>query len=533
MREEREQGFVTLAGAGPGDEGLLTVKAAERLRQADTVVYDYLAGTGLLRHCNADCERIYAGKQAGRHRYSQEEITALLVDRARAGRRVVRLKGGDPFVFGRGGEEALALAEANIPFEVIPGVTSGVAAPAYAGIPLTHRGEAGSLAFITGHAAEGTPERQEEWRRAAGADTLVFFMGVKNLRAILEQVKAAGRTPETPAAAVRWGTTAAQECLTATVGTLADRAEAEGLAPPALVVIGTVVALRKQINWFERLPLFGRQILVTRSAEQAPPLAAELRELGAAVSEMPAIEIIPYADLSALDRSLADLGAYHWLVFTSLQGVRIFFRRLAEREMDARALAGCRVAAIGSRTAEELRSRGIAADLVPEEFTSEGTVTAFRAAGCDLSGARVLLPCSEIAREVIPEGLRELGAVVETLPIYRTLAPEYSAEELERLLDPEPELVTLTSSSTARNLAAILRGHGREALLSRLAALSIGPVTSQTARELGIPVAAEAGEHSAAGLVEAARRWGLQPGSSPSASSASFPSNESTTKEPL
>ncbi len=508
--KNRSGGFVSLVGAGPGDEGLITVRGVDRLARADAVVYDYLANPKMLDYCAPDCEKIYVGKSAGAHTASQEEIHELLVNRAKRGKRVVRLKGGDPFIFGRGSEEAYVLAGEGIPFEIVPGITAGAAAPAYAGIPVTHRGTARGVTFVTGHAAAGRSEEiyadEEYWRALAeSGNTLVVYMGVKNLPFIVEKLLHYGKSPQTPAALISWGTLPAQKTVTAQLSRISEEAEREAITPPAVAVIGSVVDLRETIHWFEERPLFGRRILVTRGAESAESLAAPLRDLGAEVCELPTIEIVPVEDFSELDAAIRELSSYGWIVFTSANGVRLFFSRLFGLGFDSRSLADVHVACIGTGTAERLSAYGISADLVPRIFTSEGLAQEFNARRDSLGAARVLFPCSDIARDVVPERLEAMGAQLRRITVYSAHRPDYSAERLESSLDPIPDVVTLTSSSTASNLVTLLREHGLEDRLGSLRAVSIGPVTTRTAQELGLQVVAEAEEHSIGGLIDTIR----------------------------
>ncbi len=366
-------GFVSLIGAGPGDPDLLTLRGAEALASADVVVYDYLANPALLVHAPPGAERIYVGKKAGSHTLSQDEISALLVKFALAGQRVARLKGGDPFVFGRGGEEALALVEAGVSFEVVPGVTSAVAAPAYAGIPVTHRGLASSFAVITGHEDPTKEESAVDWPRlATGVDTLVFLMGVGNLPRIVEQLLAHGRPADTPVALVRWGTMPDQQTVSGTLVDITEKVKAAGLRPPAVTVVGPVAELREHLCWFEKRPLFGQRVLVTRTRQQASALSAQLRALGAEAIELPTIRIAPPEDWAPLDATIATLAVFDWIVFTSVNGVGHFWARLEAAGLDARALHGVRLAAIGPATAAELEARGLRADYVPDEVRGRG-----------------------------------------------------------------------------------------------------------------------------------------------------------------
>ena len=392
------RGLVSLVGAGPGDPGLLTLRGAEVLAAADVVVYDYLANPALLAHVRPEAERIYVGKQAGCHTLSQDQINALLVERGLLGQRVARLKGGDPFVFGRGGEEALALARAGVPFEVIPGVTSALAAPAYAGIPVTHRGLSSSFAVVTGHEDPAKELSAIDWARlATGVDTLIFLMGVGNLPNITERLLAHGRPAETPAATVRWGTRPGQQTVTGTLADIADEVRLADLRPPAVTVIGEVAALRETLRWFEDRPLFGQRVLVTRARTQASVLSARLRALGAEAIELPTIRIVPPADWGPLDRAIESLTAYDWIVFASVNGVRFFWERLTEADLDARALGAVKLAAIGPITASELETHGLRADYTPPTYVAEAIASGLG----DVRNQRILLPCADIARPAL------------------------------------------------------------------------------------------------------------------------------------
>jgi len=495
-------GRVYLVGAGPGDPGLVTLRGLECLRAADAVVYDHLVSERLLDEAPDGAERIYVGKQAGRHTLSQDEINALLVERARAGRSVVRLKGGDPFVFGRGGEEALALADAGIPFEVVPGVTAGVAAAAYAGIPVTHRGLASAVAFITGHETDDKGESGLDWNSLAlWKGTLVFYMGVANLASICENLMAHGLAANTHAAVVRWGTTPRQRVVAGTVQTLAERAGGADFAPPAVIVIGEVALLRDRLAWFEQRPLFGRRIVVTRARSQASALAGRLEALGAIVVESPAIRIEPPADPAPLRRAIEKRDAFDWIVFTSANGVEAFFGALADAGLDARALARPRIAAMGSATAERLAAFGVRADLVPATFTTEGLVESL-AAQANLQGARILCPRADIAPKELVERLAAGGANVTELTAYRTVANNEGAETVAAMLArDEVDWLSFTSSSTVKNFfSAVPVGAVRA---SRARSASIGPSTSAALRAVGIEPAAEADPHTIDGLVAA------------------------------
>ena len=494
-------GFVSLIGAGPGDPGLLTLRGAEALSRADVVVYDYLANPALLAHARPGAEQIYAGKQAGRHTLSQDEINALLVERGLAGQRVARLKGGDPFVFGRGGEEALALLEAGVAFEVVPGVTSAVAAPAYAGIPVTHRGLASSLAIVTGHEDPAKDEPALDWAHlATGVDTLVLLMGIGNLPRIVAELVAHGRPASTPAAVVRWGTLPGQQTVTGTLADIAGRVQEAGLQPPAVTIVGAVAGLRERLRWFEDRPLFGQRVLVTRTREQAGALSARLRALGAEAVELPTIRIAPPDDWAPLDAAIAGLPGTDWIVFTSANGVDRFWERLQAARLDARALHGARLAAIGPATAAALEARGLRADYVPEEYVAEAV-----AAGLgDVRGRRVLLPRADLARPALADLRREGGAEVLEVAAYRTVRPEIDPGTLRAML-AGVTTATFTSSSTVRNLAAAARDAGLElpVALGHALVACIGPITAATAREHGLPVHVVAGPYTVDGLVEA------------------------------
>jgi uroporphyrinogen III methyltransferase/synthase len=503
MAESR--GFVSLVGAGPGDPGLITVAGAEALARADVVVYDRLVNERLLDLAPATAERIFAGKQPDQHTMSQDEINALLIDRARSGKRVVRLKGGDPFVFGRGGEEAQALVAAGVPFEVIPGVTSAVAAPAYAGIPVTHRGVASSVAFVTGHEDPAKDAPDVDWPALAKAvDTLVLMMGVGQLPQIVERLVAAGRAPDTPAAVIEWGTLPRQRVVEGTLADIVVKVDDAGIGPPAVAVIGEVVRLRESLRWFDVRPLSGLRVLVTRTRRQASELSRALAAAGAEPVELPAIEITPRYDAARLDaaeRSL-EAGEYMWTVFTSANAVEIFFDALAAKGLDARAVRA-RVAAIGPGTAEALRARGLLADATParDAYTAEGLLDALR--DVDLQDKPVLVPRAEGARDVLIEGLTQRGASVDEVTLYVASPPrDGPAEGLRRLRAGEIDVATFASSSTVRNLAALLDGDVEPLRRCRIAC--IGPVTAATAGELlGRPPDIVAEEHTIPGLVQA------------------------------
>ena len=471
---------VYLVGAGPGDPSLLTLRGAEVLAGADVVVYDRLSVASLLDLAPADAERMSVGKQPGGPRTSQTDINALLVARGREGKQVVRLKGGDPFVFARGGEEAAALAAAGIAFEIVPGITSAVAVPAYAGIPVTMRYSSTSFTVVTGHEDPAKMEGSVNWEAVAAlGGTVVVLMGAARCRTICERLIAAGMAADTPAAAVQWGTRPNQRTLRATLATLADL----GPQPPTTIVVGEVAA--SNLAWFENRPLFGRSIVVTRAQPQAAALAADLRRRGAEAIELPAIAFQPPEDLDRLTRAAAEVGGYDWLVLTSPTGVARFFENLR----DARSLGGVRVAAIGLGTAAALAERNVVADLVPERYVAEALLEAMP----DGPG-RVLIPRAETARDVLPDGLAAAGWEVDVVPAYRTVAPVPDPAAAALLADAE--VITFTSSSTVTNFTD---AYGTVAVPEVVA--TIGPVTTATARSRGLEVAVEATEHTVDGLI--------------------------------
>jgi uroporphyrinogen III methyltransferase/synthase len=482
---------VYLVGAGPGDPDLITWKGRKLLAQADAVLYDNLAAADLLELAPRHAERIYVGKKRAEHPYRQEEICRMLIERARRGQTVVRLKGGDPFIFGRGGEEAEALADAGIDFEVVPGVTTPLGVAAYCGVPLTHREYTSVVTFVTGHDVE-----RIDWQRVAAAEMLVLFMGWAHFGEIARRLIACGKPPETPALAVRWATRPDQKTLAGTLADLPRQVAEAGMTPPVTILIGETVRLRDKLNWFERLPLFGRRIVVTRAAEQAPALVERLRSLGAAVIELPAIAIRPLEDYSALDAAIGRLAEYDWLVFTSVNGVRFFFERLDRSCYDVRRLPP-KLCAIGPATRRALEQLHLKVDLMPEEYVAEALVAAFSRQ--NMRGKRVLLARAAAARELLPEELGRLGASVDVVPAYRTVVPEDAAGRARQVFARPPDWVLFTSSSTVKNLVAAA---GREALAGvRIA--SIGPVTSETVRSFGLEVAAEARPYTIDGLIEA------------------------------
>ncbi|HEX6116804.1 MAG TPA: uroporphyrinogen-III C-methyltransferase [Solirubrobacterales bacterium] len=489
-------GVVYLVGAGPGDPGLMTARSLELIASADVVLHDRLIPAGALDGVRDDAELLYVGKEPGEAAVEQGEIEHLLVDRARAGASVVRLKGGDPFVFGRGGEEAEALVAAEVPFEVVPGVTAGIAAPAYAGIPVTHRDDASAVAFVTGHEDPGKGESAIDWEALARfPGTLVIYMGVKRLEAIVAELIDAGRDGTEPAAVIERGTSPTQRTVAAPLSELPWSVLETGIGPPAIVVVGPVAARREAIAWLERRPLYGRRVVVTRARAQASGLAATLAALGADVVELPAIRIEPRIGSAEVGAAIEALGEYALVCLTSPNGVRLLFEEMAQRGLDARALAGTTVAAIGPGTAAALREHGLIADVVPERSIAEALVEAL--AGVEVEGRRALVARAAEARELLPDALRERGAEVDVVALYETVRedPDPAAIAAAR----EADYVTFTSSSTVTNL---LDAIGDE-FPAEARVVSIGPVTSETARQAGLTVHAEATRHDPEGLVEA------------------------------
>ena len=478
--------MIYLVGAGAGDAGLLTLKARDVLEAADVVIYDRLADNAILKIC-AGAKKIYVGKEAGRHTLKQSEINQLLVKEARENKIVVRLKGGDPFVFGRGGEEALYLRENNLPFEIIPGVTSAIAVPAYAGIPVTHRGIATSFAVVTGHEDPTKPESTINWEKISTAvDTLIFLMGIANLPQIVQKLIEHGRKPETPAALIRWGTKPTQETIITTL----EEAPNVKILPPAIFVVGEVVNLREQLRWFDNKILFGKKILVTRTRAQASKLSHALKNLGADVIEAPTIKIAPPSDdYSTADEAIKNLRGFDWIVFTSANGVEKFFERLKVHGLDARALN--KVAAIGSATADKLSTFGIIADVVPKNFVAESLADSLKNL---VPNKKILLARAEVAREILPDALKSFGADVTVAPFYKTVAAKPAQIDFDSI-----DLITFTSSSTVENFVAI---YGVDPL-KKISSAAIGSITAQTLKKFGVTAEIIAKEFTINGLVKA------------------------------
>jgi uroporphyrinogen III methyltransferase/synthase len=488
---------VCLVGAGPGDPELITLKAKRLLETADVVLYDHLANPALLAFAPPSAKLTYVGKKKSDHALSQEQICELLVECGRRGLNVVRLKGGDPFIFGRGGEEAEALADAGLPFEVVPGVTSPLGIAAYTGVPLTHRDHTSVVTFITGHEV-----MKIDWQKVGTSETLVIFMGLSQFDDIAARIIGGGRDASTPAMAVRWGTRPEQEVVTGTLATLPSLIHEHGLKPPATIIVGDVVELRGKLSWFEKLPLFGQRIVVTRAKDQAASLSAPLRQMGADVVELPAIEIQPASDYSRLDAAIAKLADYDWLIFTSVNGVEHFLARLDAGAADLRAIRG-KLCAIGPATRDALERFHLKVDVMAEEYVAEGLLRALR--NFDLDGASVLIARAAVARDILPEELRRRGALVDVVEAYRTGAPTDLAARAATVLESKPDWITFTSSSTATNLIA---ASGTDAL-KELRIASIGPVTTATLQDAGLTVSAEASPHTISGLVNAILTAGI------------------------
>ena len=503
-RVRQTGGKVYLVGAGPGDPGLLTIRGKECLEQADVILYDYLANPALLSYAPEQAERVYVGRRGKGSYPEQETISRLLIEQARAQKVVVRLKGGDPFVFGRGGEEAEALAAAGIEFEVVPGVTAAIAVPAYAGIPVTHRTLASTLTIVTGHEDPEKSTTALDWSRLAGSQgTLVFLMGMKNLPMITTRLMEEGLTPSTPVAITRWGTRVSQHTIVGTLADIVQKAEVARLEPPTVIVVGEVVRLRPILNWFEHRPLFGKRVLMTRAKEQAGELASLLAGYGAEAVEAPTIKIVPPLDWAPIDQALSKLETYHWIMFTSVNGVDRFMTRLWAKGLDSRCLAGRQLCCIGPRTAQELEKYGVKADLIPTDYQAEGVLDAL--AQQNLKETRILIPRAEAARELLPEELRARGAYVDVIPVYRTVTPAQDAGGWrQQLMDRLIHVVTFTSSSTVRNFVSILGGvDAVKPLVQSVAIACIGPITAKTAKECGLTVSIMPKENTIPALVDA------------------------------
>ncbi len=499
----KTNGKVYLVGAGPGDPGLLTVRGLECIERADVIVYDNLVNPSLLRHARPDAELIFAGKSAKKHTLSQDETNALLIAKAKEGKVVTRLKGGDPFVFGRGGEEAQELREAGISFEIVPGISSAIAAPAYAGIPVTHRAVATAFMVVTGHEDPTKGESQVDWKSVAQfPGTRVILMGVERLGEIVAQLMNCGMAPDTPVAMVHRGTTPQQKTITGTLATIVEVARAAEFKPPAITIIGEVVRLRESLQWFEQRTLFGKRVVVTRSRDQASELVRQLLELGADVLEIPTIAIKPAKDPAPLREAVQSIGTYDWLVFTSPNGVDAFFRVFFAEHTDIRDIGGLKIAAIGAATAQKLAALHLQVDLQPSEFTGKALLETFRKeVSCE--NLKFLLPRADLADEKLARGLEDLGGIVDDLDAYQTV-PETDdvTGHRARLLAEGADIVTFTSSSTVNNFCDLVDVPVLFRQFPRLRIVSIGPQTTAALKARGLPAAAEAEQHTIPGLVE-------------------------------
>lgn len=497
------KGMVYLVGAGPGDNKLITIKGKECIEQANVIIYDRLVNKMLLNYTSDNTEIIYVGKSPQGHTFKQWEINELLAAKALEGRIVVRLKGGDPFIFGRGGEEALFLKEKNIPLEIIPGVTSAAAVPAYAGIPVTHRGIASSVCFITGNEDPEKESSDIDWEKLAGTtSTLVFLMGTENLVKIVNRLMENGCSSETPVAVIQWGTLANQKTLTGTLGNIAQKCSAEGSMNPSVIVVGDVVSLRDKINWYESRPLFGKKILVTRSRSQAGLLSEKIMEMGGEAYEFPTIDIKPPDNFFQFDKALRNLNEYKWIIFTSVNGVEFFLNRLFELDGDVRDLGQIKIGALGPKTQEALSNYGLIADFVPGEYRTEAIIDGLTDE--EVSGEKILLPRADIARKTLPEGLSKKGAEIHEITAYKTVMGSGDVSKVTgMLLKGEIDVVTFTSSSTVINFATLVGQDIISKILEKTFFAAIGPVTANTAEENGIKIDIIAQEFTVTGMLKA------------------------------
>jgi len=528
------KGKVYLVGAGPGDIGLLTIKGLQCLRKADVVIYDFHLNAQILNYINHNAEFIYAGKRGGHHTLTQDEINAILVRKAKEGRTICRLKGGDPFIFGRGGEEAEALSKERIEFEVVPGISSSVAAPAYAGIPLTHRLYSSSFAVIPGYEDATKKESTIDWSKlSTGVGTLVFLMAVKNVDLIAQKLIENGRPPDTPVAVIRWGTRPDQKTIVGTLESIAELVKEKHIKPPAVMIVGEVVKLRETLKWYEKKQLFGYRILVTREHMEG---FERLEELGAEIIEFPTIEIVPPGSYEEIDSSIKKITSYDWVVFTSRNGVKYFFRRFFEKDKDIRELKGIKICAIGTKTAEEIKKYGIRVDLIPDEFHAEGLIDSFmRLSSLNnaspnapvtpgraeesrtsekrsqkpglLTGMRFLLPRAEKAREIFPEKIRALGGEIDVPVAYRTVKPESRGKRLRRFLrEGRISVATFTSAATFHNFREIM-GDDADEQLKGVSIAAIGPVTAKAVEKAGLHVDIMPREATIEAMVEEIIQW--------------------------
>ena len=481
-------GKVYLVGAGPGDPGLLTLKGLEAIKEADCIIYDFLANSRLLEHAKAGVETIYVGKKGSQKTIEQEEINRLIIEKAKKGKTVVRLKGGDPFIFGRGGEEAEELSAAGIAFEIVPGVTSAIAAPAYAGIPLTHRDLSSAVTFITGQENPLKERTNIAWDRlSTGRGTLVFLMGWKSLPLITKKLLENGWPPSTPVALIRWGTMTKQVSCAGTLDNIIGLAKRLDLKPPVITVVGDVVNLRERLNWFESKPLFGKRILVTRALEQAGDFTRVLEREGAEPISFPTIKTVAPVSYKPLDRAIKKIGSYDWAIFTSVNGVKYFFDRLYKLGLDVRELKGVKICAVGPMTAKAIERLGIRVDLTPKEFKAEGLLDALGKRS--IKGKKFLLARATKAREIIPDEIKRLGGKIDVVPAYRTVKPSKEAAGLKEMITSGGvDVVTFTSASTVTNFAAAFKKSELPGLLKDCKVACIGPITAEAARKYGLSV---------------------------------------------
>lgn len=490
-------GKVYLVGAGPGDLKLATLRGLELIQKADVIIYDNLANKDLLSFARKDAELIYVGKQASRHALPQFDINVLLARKAKSKGIVVRLKGGDPFIFGRGGEEAQFLSDKGIGFEIVPGVTSAISVPAYAGIPLTHREYASTVAFITGHEDEKKIFSTIKWHELAlGPDTLVFLMGIKNVKNIKDRLIENGKSPDTPACIIQSGTLPTQRVITGTLDTIDTLAKKEGIKPPGIIVVGNVIRLREKLKWFEKKPLFGKKIVVTRALHQSTKLGRLLSERGAQVIYMPTIEIKAIKPNDKLLKAIDLIHIYYCVIFTSVNGVAIFFNTLFQRGKDLRTLHGVKIIPIGQATASLIKSYGIIPDFIPEKYTSEGLVEVLKK--LKIKGNRFLLPRAEEARDIVVKYIKNMGGICDVMPVYKTHLPKNAIP-----LKEKPDLITFTSTSTVKNFITLF---GKEILCKTIIA-SIGPVTTGALKKNNINVHIEATKHDIPGLLDAIEKY--------------------------
>ncbi len=507
------KGKVVLVGAGPGDIGLLTLNGKKWLQKADVILYDHLVNPDMIRFTQKSAEIIYVGKKEGIASMEQEEINQLFVSKAREGKTVIRLKGGDPFIFGRGGEEIQAVRTAGIAFIIVPGVTSVTGVAAYAGIPLTHRNLSSTLSIITGSNEKKQGDIHIDWEKiAARSGTLVFLMGARKLPLIVEKLMSFGKSPDTPIAVVQWGTTARQKTWTGTLGTIVEISAKDKILPPALTIIGEVVNLKPVIEWYEHLPLFGKTVVVTRKGDQAEAMIDRLQELGAEPFFFPVIETTAPDDWSPLDNALNNLSQYQGLIFTSVNGVRFFVERLKAVDQDIRELKGLRVFTIGPKTADAVRDLGIRVDVVPENFVAESLIESIGKE--NIEGKRFLLPRATVARETLPEQLREMGAIVDIAPAYQTILPDTPVEALAKRLEAGSiDVITFTSSSTVKNFLA-LTGEKLLPAIKKTKIACIGPVTAKTAKDAGLNVEIVPEQYTVPALLDAIEAFRATPGGS-------------------